>query len=260
MRIPIGRLSHAYIVETMSADQRNEFSLRLAAAMLCRGEGEKPCTLCRDCRKALAGIHPDISRIGLEKDDKGSLRREIYVAQIRAVIADSAVLPNEAECRVFIIDDADCMNESAQNALLKLLEEPPAHVRFILCASNAGALLDTVRSRCIEISGSAPAQALPSEASDAAGEYFRLLAGNDMPELLLLCSSWEKLSPAQAGELFAAGETAAADILCMRADSMGMPRSRIYEALELFHKASVYCSMNVGVKHILGMLSAHWSA
>ena len=65
-------------------------------------------------------------------DDKGRPKREIMVDQVRAMAADASILPNEAERKVYVIHEAELMNESAQNAALKLLEEPPAWVVFIL--------------------------------------------------------------------------------------------------------------------------------
>ena len=135
-------LSHAYLITGGSGDSRAELARRLTAAYLCGG-GRPPCGQCRDCRKAAAGTHPDVSLTAPAPD-----RREIAVDQIRALRADAYVRPNQGARKVYVIDPADAMNPAAQNALLKVLEEGPAYAAFLLLAGEPGKLLDTVRSRC----------------------------------------------------------------------------------------------------------------
>ena len=77
---------------------------------------------------------------------------EIKVDTARAIRSDCAVLPNESARRVFLIRHAQNMNVSAQNALLKILEEPPAYAFFILMTENASAILPTILSRCTHFS------------------------------------------------------------------------------------------------------------
>ncbi len=96
---------------------------------------------------AQIGTHPDIT-VTAPEDGK----KNITVAQIRALRTEAYVKPHMAARRVFVIDRADSMNEQAQNALLKVLEEPPADIIFILIAESAAALLDTIISRCTVLS------------------------------------------------------------------------------------------------------------
>ena len=118
-------LSHAYII-TARAEEGFAKAMELAAAMLCEGDGEKrPCGVCRHCKKSLRGIHPDVMLITRPLDDKGKMKKEIQVEQIRSMVSTALIMPNEAEKKVYIIRDAGAMNATAQNALLKLLEEPP---------------------------------------------------------------------------------------------------------------------------------------
>ena len=138
-------LSHAYIIGGPAGSGRKTLALLLAQAMLCSGEGDRlPCGRCPHCRKAAGGIHPDLSRLGADG-------RDIRVDQVRAMRADAYIRPNEAERKVYLVENAQTMNASAQNALLKLLEEGPAYASFLLVTDQAGALLDTVRSRCVEL-------------------------------------------------------------------------------------------------------------
>ena len=102
-------LSHAYIVSASSEETRNALADRLAQALVCSGGGSVPCGVCRDCRKAQEGIHPDIITVERQTDDKGGRRREIYVDQVRYMVSDAYVLPNEAARKVYIVRDADTM-------------------------------------------------------------------------------------------------------------------------------------------------------
>jgi len=140
-----GRFFHAYIVSGSDAAGREAAARYLAKAAVCSG-AEPPCSRCRDCVKAEKGIHPDIAFVEREKDEK-----ELRVDAVRALRRSAAVIPNEAERGVWIIRDADAMNAQAQNAMLKLLEEPPRYAVFILLAGNPELLLPTVRSRCEEL-------------------------------------------------------------------------------------------------------------
>ena len=135
-------LSHAYILSGPPGSGKRTLAGLLAAALVCSEQGGGlPCLACPNCRKAMAGIHPDIVRTG----DDG---KDITVAQIRALRADAYIRPNEAACKVYILENAQTMNDSAQNAMLKLLEEGPPYAAFLLLTDNAAALLPTVRSRC----------------------------------------------------------------------------------------------------------------
>ena len=134
-------LSHAYIISGPAGSGKRTLAGLLSAALVCTGGGEVPCFACPGCKKALAGIHPDVIWAGGEGD-------ELNVARIRALRSDAYIKPNEAPRKVYIFQGAQDMNPSSQNALLKLLEEGPAYAAFLLLTDNAAALLPTVRSRC----------------------------------------------------------------------------------------------------------------
>jgi len=138
MSFNIDRLSHAYITDA-------SFAGTLAMAVVCNArDSVGSCKRCIHCDKALRHIHPDIFEVA-RIDGK----LIISVDQIRSIKQDAYILPNEAMQKVYIVKDADLMNTSAQNAFLQILEEPPAHVVFVLCTDNPVALLPTVRSRCV---------------------------------------------------------------------------------------------------------------
>ncbi len=137
------RLPHAVILEGGSENDRLELARLLARTHVCSGSGEKPCSACADCTKAEKGFHPDISESLASQDDSAPLR----VDAIRAIRTNAFVFPNEAKRRVFLLHNMQFANEQAQNALLKILEEPPEYVRFVLTCPNSSALLETILSR-----------------------------------------------------------------------------------------------------------------
>lgn len=250
-----GRVTQALILSSEDPAEALAEARRLAAAAVCTAAGKRPCGVCRACRKAAADIHPDIITVRRQTDDKGRLRREITVDQIRRMAADAVVLPNEAERKVYIIEEADKMNVQAQNAALKLLEEPPAGVSFLLCAANAALLLPTVRSRCAERRvgvGESPAD---DETAALAEGYLKALAAGDPGELLRWCTANENIDGRQAAAFAACGRDRIADMLCGRADALGLTRPQLLRAAALLAKCAAYLRVNVGVKHIFGLLA-----
>lgn len=138
-----GKFSHAYMICGPESSGKSTFAKMLCKAILCRGAA-RPCGRCSDCRKVEKGIHPDLRTVERTADKKS-----ILVDQIREIAADIAVIPNEADRKVYVIRDAETMNIQAQNAMLKFLEEPPEYAVVILCATEPEALLETIRSRCV---------------------------------------------------------------------------------------------------------------
>lgn len=135
-------LSHAMILEGADPEENLALAKGLAQKAVCTAQGQRPCGACRDCLKALNGSHPDIAVYG----GKGG-SRSFHVEEVRQIRDSASVMPNEAQTKVYILDGADNMTEQAQNALLRVLEEPPAHVMFLLTCTAASSLLPTVRSR-----------------------------------------------------------------------------------------------------------------
>lgn len=140
-----GRLPHAIILEGANENTRLSFAETLAKALVC-SESEKslrPCRKCQNCMKAESHSHVDIKKV--EGTNKS---KTVSVEDIRKVRSDAYVVPNEAERKVYIITAAHRMNETAMNAFLKVLEEPPSYVNFILECEDKAMLLETVKSRC----------------------------------------------------------------------------------------------------------------
>ena len=184
-----GRLPHAVILEGGDEETRRLAAKELAKAIVCTG-AQKPCGGCRGCKKADSGNHPDIHL--LEKDEKSAF---IKVDAVRALKEQAMLLPNDGDHSVFIVLEAQNMNVQAQNALLKILEEPAGHVHFILTAESKAALLETIRSRAtgylLRQSDGASTSEQAKQGAEAAAAVLKALCGNEF-ELLCACGVFQK--------------------------------------------------------------------
>lgn len=151
-----GHFPHAVLIEGPAGSGKRTLAHLFAKAAVCTA-ADKPCGVCSQCLKAETG-HPDIAVL----QGDGSAKT-MSVDRIREIREQAAILPNEAAHKVQILADADTMNVQAQNALLKILEEPPSYMLFVLTATSRAAFLPTVQSRCVSIDlhGVAEEQALP---------------------------------------------------------------------------------------------------
>jgi len=145
--IAAGRFPHALLIEGPAGCGKKTLARMVARAAVCEAD-ERPCGVCNACRKAAAGIHPDIEEVvgGTANSNAFSIDR------VRELRDGAYVLPNEAPVRVLILCDAQTMTPQAQNALLKILEEPPRHLVFILTCENRAQMLATIRSRVQAVS------------------------------------------------------------------------------------------------------------
>jgi len=140
-----GKMAGAYLFIGPEGAGKATVARLVAISMLCENNDveKRPCGECKACRKAQKSNHPDLHFVTLEKG-----KRQIRIDQIRALEADLAMKPYEAGWKVAIINEAEAMNEAAQNAFLKTLEEPPGDALLMLVAPSAQSLLPTIVSRC----------------------------------------------------------------------------------------------------------------
>jgi DNA polymerase-3 subunit delta' len=131
-------LSHAYLFVGPEGVGKKYTALNFACAVNCN---QNNCDNCSICTRILNGVHPDVLLI----EPEGNF---ITVGQVRDIQAKAGLKPFEAEKKVYIIDDVDRMNLIAANAFLKILEEPPENLIFILISSNQDEILPTITSRC----------------------------------------------------------------------------------------------------------------
>lgn len=138
-----GRTVHAQILSGPEGTGRHTAAKFIAQSLNCTGEGERPCGACPSCLRFQNGDYTDLITVNPDGT-------QIKVEQVRAVIEQVAIHP-ETGYKCVIFYPADRMNESAQNALLKTLEEAPECVVFFLITDKPSLLLSTIRSRCVSI-------------------------------------------------------------------------------------------------------------
>lgn len=137
-----GRISHFYLISGPVGSGKKTLARLLAAAIHCKSE-HKPCLTCSACRKVMADTHPDLITV-TDPDHK-----EVSVNIVRQIRDELFIRPNESGKKIYLFPQN--LRIEGQNALLKVLEEPPAYGVFILLAENPESLLITVRSRCTEL-------------------------------------------------------------------------------------------------------------
>ncbi|MBO5049927.1 MAG: DNA polymerase III subunit [Oscillospiraceae bacterium] len=143
-----GHIAHFYLISGPKGSGKHTLARLLAAGILCQGQ-KKPCGVCNACRKALTNTHPDL--ITVDDPDK----KHVPIDLIRQATADMYVRPNEASHKIYLFPRGQDMGIPTQNALLKILEEPPSYGVYIILTQSSDVLLPTVRSRCTELKMSA---------------------------------------------------------------------------------------------------------
>jgi len=140
------RLHHAYLFVGPDGIGKRTAAIAVAKAIHCEESIEDFCGICVNCARISDGNHPDVRLIQPLPDKK-----EISIQQIREIDRELNFRSFSGKRKIAVIDPATLMNLSAQNALLKTLEEPPADSVIVLIAPNSGGLLPTVRSRCVRL-------------------------------------------------------------------------------------------------------------
>jgi len=136
------KIPHAIILEGEKGLGKSTFAKLLSKLFLCSDFNEDFCNKCSNCNKIEKDIHPDV----IYPETSGTLNT-YSVATVRKIREDAFILPNEAPFKIYIFKNADNMNLSSQNSLLKILEEPPANVIFIFTCKNRRSFLETIISR-----------------------------------------------------------------------------------------------------------------
>ena len=140
-----GKHSHAYIIDGPEGSGKHTAALQMAMSILCENKGKEgtplPCGNCASCKKIDAGFSTSIEFV-----NRGSAAT-LQVDVIRNMLSGVSYLPEDGDYKIYIIEEAEKMTTQAQNSLLLTLEEPPRHAVFIMLTTDAGALLETIRSR-----------------------------------------------------------------------------------------------------------------
>ena len=138
-----GAVANAYLFAGPDGVGKRRLALEMAKALNCVGEGARPCDVCSTCGRITRGVHPDVHILS-----PSGASDQIKMEDIRALLGRIALKPFSAAMQAAIIDGADRLTEEAANSLLKALEEPPAHTRFLLTTSRLSFCLPTIVSRC----------------------------------------------------------------------------------------------------------------
>lgn len=187
-----GTLSHAVLLTGGTEKERKDLAVLLAQALLCEAD-EKPCLKCVSCKKIKAGIHPDVS---ITQGEAGK-PLSIKIETIREICSRAYIMPNEAPFQIFIILEASGMGEVQQDALLKILEEPPQTARFILTTRSRDDLRQTILSRVTafavsEDSGQAAGEKENPKAAQAAISILTSLLSRKEYQIILSAGALEK--------------------------------------------------------------------
>ncbi len=141
-----GTLPHAFLIGGASGSGKTTLATEIGAALNCENAGKEgyslPCGECNCCRRIYAGNFPDIKTLS-KPDDKATLGVDL----IKDFREDMFLSSTESDYKIYIIDDAECMTKEAQNALLKVLEEPPSSVIIMILAKECDKILTTIKSR-----------------------------------------------------------------------------------------------------------------
>ena len=255
-------LSHALLLS--GSGERLAVAKFAAAAMECEAQSSRPCGVCDACRKVREGIHPDVSVV---EDPE---HKFVAVDIIRAIRSDAYIRPNEGRRKIYMFPDCSLLSEPDQNVLLKVVEEGPPYAAFIFCAENPAQVLQTLRSRCVELK-MRPAEEAGKE-SEEGEQLCRTIGQKKRGSIAALCARLEKkrLGRDELAALldwcrgaFAAallrlygqeGEEKYGEIPAFLAKNL--TKTQIMSTIELLQMYHGECAYNVGSGHVLGALAA----
>ncbi len=259
-----GALSHALLFT--GPGDRLAAARFAASAFQCVGpERDRPCGVCPACRKVREDIHPDVSAV---RDEE---HKFIAVDVVREVRRDAYMRPNEGERKVYLFPDCALLTEQDQNVLLKLVEEGPPYAAFVFCAENPAAVLQTLRSRCVELK--LQPKAPQGREEDGEGEALcRCLLRRKRGSAAELAVRLEKkkLSRENLSALLERSEALLSQALVLTyggtagdgdralAEELGkrLTKTQLVRTIELMKQYRRECGYNVGPGHVLGALAA----
>ena len=254
-----GALSHALLL-TGSGDRLS--AARYAAAAMECTEGNRPCGRCAACRKVAEEIHPDVIVV---KDPE---HKNVAVEIIREVRADAYIRPNEGARKVYLFPDCALLTEQDQNVLLKIVEEGPPYAAFFFCAENVAAVLQTLRSRCVEMKlrpgtemgtslefGQQLCRAMAGGRRGAVTEAAVRLE-KKKTDREAVAAMLERCRELFAEALLALYGQAAKDREIVPLLAKNLTKGQIMSTIDVLQKYRGECAYNVGSGHVLGALAA----
>lgn len=182
-----GNFPHGVLVECENEQDGVDLARYIANCLVCRGE-KRPCLKCPDCLKAEKGGHPDI----FETDGIKGKSKNFTVDAVREIRSNAFIVPNESDKKIYILKNGQNMNEQAQNALLKILEEPPTYVFFIIVTTSRSAMLETVLSRVQTYSVLSDEIEISEKEENAVKEFVDALLSVDELKLMKATAVFQK--------------------------------------------------------------------
>lgn len=257
-----GTLSHALLFT--GPGDRLAAARFAAAALECQGT-DRPCGVCPACRKVLSEIHPDVTVV------RDEAHKNVAVEVVRAVRADAYIQPNEGARKVYLFPDCALLTEQDQNVLLKVVEEGPPYAAFLFCAENPSQVLQTLRSRCVELK-LPPAEEAVSGGSDLGEELCRRMGSRRRGAVTEFAAGLERKRPdreALAAMLDRGRQAFAQALLLLYGRqppendreipvflAKNLTKAQIMSTIEVLETYHGECAYNVGVGHVLGALAA----
>ena len=257
-----GTLSHALLFT--GPGDRLAAARFAAAALECQGT-DRPCGVCPSCRKVLSEIHPDVTVV------RDEAHKNVAVEVVRAVRADAYIQPNEGARKVYLFPDCALLTEQDQNVLLKVVEEGPPYAAFLFCAENPSQVLQTLRSRCVELK-LPPAEETASGGSDLGEELCRRIGSRRRGAVTEFAAGLERKRPdreALAAMLDRGRQAFAQALLLLYGRqppendreipvflAKNLTKAQIMSTIEVLETYHGECAYNVGVGHVLGALAA----
>ena len=257
-----GALPHALIIS--GSGDRLAAARFAAAAMQCRADADKPCCQCTQCRKVLQDIHPDVLWV------EDTERKELGVDAVRELRQEMFIRPNDDGRKVAIFPNSLQLNDKNQNVLLKIVEEGPPYAAFLFCAENPSGVLQTLRSRCVELKLRPAADR--GESLETAEQLCRAIGSRRRGAVMEVAVRLEKkkLEREQAAAMLEQSRALfAAALLSLYGRqpedldreiagflAKNLTKTQIMSTIEMLEKYHGECAYNVGTGHLLGALAA----
>lgn len=143
------KISHAYIFDGPSGIGKEKTAVAFARGILCESYSENICGECNSCRLTKNLVHPDLKILDLTVDEDGKQKASISVEAIRSFKQEVYLKPFYGGRKIYILKNVEKMTTEAQNALLKVFEEPPSYITIILICDGLTRILSTIRSRAV---------------------------------------------------------------------------------------------------------------
>lgn len=144
-----GKISHAYIFDGADGIGKEKTAKIFAEAILCENFKDELCGECRCCHLTFNNSHPDLKVLDLTIGEDGKQKASISVEAIRELKKDIYLKPFFSKRKIYILENAEKMTVEAQNAMLKIFEEPPSYVTIILICNGLTKILSTIKSRAV---------------------------------------------------------------------------------------------------------------